>query len=280
MGARFLIVDVFAREPLAGNALAVFPDAGSVDPALMQKIARETNLSETTFVTGLGEGSYDLRIFTPFEEMPFAGHPTLGTAWTLRHLGMVSGETLTQRSAGGDTPVTFDGDLVWLERGGDAGSDLDDFDEVLAALDLDPEWVGFDASAIGGGSAALRPAVANAGIPVLMFPIRDAGTVARLQVPATVGGGIDGVYCFAPLGPGRLKARFFGPGFGVAEDPATGGAAASLGLYLGARAGEVGLDIEQGVEIARPSFISLRAAPGKARVGGKVHLAGEGSLSV
>ena len=278
MGARFVLVDVFAREPLAGNALAVFPDPGSVDAALMQKIARETNLSETTFVTALDGRVYDLRIFTPYEEMPFAGHPTLGTAWTLRYIGAVSGEEIVQRTAAGETPVTFEGDRVWFERGGDAGADLEDIDDLVTALELDPGWVGFDAAALGGASADLRPAIASAGIPVLMMPIDDPERVARLRVPTSVPAGIDGVYCFAPLGRGRIKARFFGPGFGISEDPATGGAAAALGLYLGGRAGDLEVEIEQGIEVARPSFISLRAAPGKTTVGGTVHVAGEGSL--
>src|SRR5437870_1889102 len=110
MTARYLLVDVFARESLAGNALAVFPDPGSVDPARMQKIAREMNLSETTFVTAARDDGYDVRIFTPTEELPFAGHPTLGTAWVLRHLDVVTGERSIQRSAAGETSVTFEGD--------------------------------------------------------------------------------------------------------------------------------------------------------------------------
>ena len=277
MADRFLIVDVFAREPLAGNALAVFPDAAAIEPARMQTIAREFNLSETTFVTRAEGSSYDVRIFTPFEEMPFAGHPTLGTSWTLRHLGLVDGEVIVQNSPAGETPVTFEGDRVWLERGGDPGTDLVDVDEMLVALDLDPTDVGFDAATIGGKPADLQPAIADAGVPIYILPMGDPDRVARLALP-TLPEKIDGVYCVAPLGNGRIKARFFGAGFGVAEDPGTGGAAAALGIYLGARAGELDVEIEQGVEIGRPSFISLRAAPGKARVGGEVHLASEGSL--
>ena len=277
MAQRFLIVDVFAREPLAGNALAVVPDAASIDPERMQRIAREFNLSETTFVTRAEGSAYDVRIFTPFEEMPFAGHPTLGTAWTLRHLGRVSGDTVVQNSPAGETPVTFEGRRVWLERGGDPGSDIVDFDDVLVALDLDPTDVGFDPSAIGGKSADLQPAIADAGVPIYILPMGDPERVARLTIP-TLPEKIDGIYCVAPLGKGRVKVRFFGAGYGVAEDPGTGGAAAALGVYLGARTGAVDVEIEQGVEIGRPSFLSLQASPGKARVGGEVHLSSEGSL--
>jgi trans-2,3-dihydro-3-hydroxyanthranilate isomerase len=277
MPARYVIVDVFAAEPLAGNALAVFPDPGSVEPERMQRVAREMNLSETTFVTEVGADSYTVRIFTPADELPFAGHPTLGTAWTLRHLSALSGDQVTQRSAAGETPVRFESDRVWLERGGDGGEDHEDIDATLGAFDIDETYVGFDGAEIGDRSIALRPAIADAGVPVLMLPLINAASVAALKAPSSLGD-VEGVYCFAPLGPGRLKARFFAPGIGISEDPATGAAAAALGLYLGARVGSLDVEIEQGAEIARPSFISLRAAPGLATVGGQVHQASEGKL--
>jgi len=277
MPARYRLVDVFAREPLMGNALAVFPDPGSVEPARMQAIAREMNLSETTFVTGVSPDGYDVRIFTPTEEMPFAGHPTLGTAWVLRELGALASDRVVQRSAAGETPVTFDGDAVWLERGGSPGEDLDDIADTLGSFDLSNEAVGFDAAAIGGPTALLRPAIADAAVPMMMLPLASPDVVASLRAPATVAIK-GGVYCFAPLGPGAIKARFFAPGLGVMEDPGTGMACAALGLYLGARTGELVVEVAQGAEIARPSFISIHAAPGRARVGGTVRLAAEATL--
>jgi trans-2,3-dihydro-3-hydroxyanthranilate isomerase len=277
MSARYLLVDVFARAPLAGNGLVVFPDPGSVDAASMQKIAREMNLSETTFVTGTEAGGYDVRIFTPWDELPFAGHPTLGTAWVLRSLGVLSGDQVVQRSTAGETAVTFDDQHVWLERAGSAEKDLDDASEMLLLLGLGADDVGFDAAALGGPPIHLKPAVTDVGVRQLMLPIASAERVAALRPPSSVPYA-DGVYCFAPLGRGRLKARFFAPGIGVAEDPATGSAAAGLGVYLGARAGELAVEIEQGAEIARPSFISLEAREGSARVGGEVHLVAEATL--
>ena len=278
MGARYVIVDVFARAPLEGNGLAVFPDPGSVDPAVMQKIAREINLSETTFVTGVGGGGYDVRIFTPTDELPFAGHPTLGTAWVLRgHLGALNGDEITQRSAAGETTVSFDGDTVWLERSGTDGGDLDDVGEMTSLLGLSADDVGFDAAAIGGTPHELNPAITDIGVKQLMLPLGAAETVAALSVPSSVPYA-DGVYCFAPLGPRRIKARFFAPGIGVSEDPATGSAATGLGVYLGARAGDLDVEIEQGAEIGRPSFISVQARNGRARVGGEVRLVAEGTL--
>lgn len=114
-------------------------------------------------------------------------------------------------------------------------------------------------------------------VPQLMLPLNSPQRVAALQAPSSVPVH-GGVYCFAALARGRVKARFFGPGLGVSEDPATESAAAALGLYLGSRAGSLEVEIEQGSEIARPSFIALRAEPGRARVGGEVHRALEGAL--
>jgi len=280
MSARYLLVDVFAREALAGNGLVVFPDPGSVDPAAMQKIAREMNLSETSYVTGARADGYDLRIFTPADELPFAGHPTLGTAWVLRHLGVLTGERATQRSAAGETAVTFEGDhRVWLERSGSPGTELDEIDAVLAVLGIAPADVGFDASSLGAAPVSLRPAITDVGVRQLMLPLASPAIVASLRAPASTPG-IDGVYCFAPLGPGRVKARFFAPEIGVVEDPATGSAATGLGVYLGARVGEISFEIEQGAEIRRPSFVSVEARDGSARVGGEVRLVAEATLHV
>lgn len=277
MAARYRLVDVFAREPLAGNALAVFPDPGAVEPARMQRIAREMNLSETTFVTGIAPDGYDVRIFTPTDELPFAGHPTLGTAWVLRELGAIAGDRVVQRSEAGETVVDFDGDRVRLERTGSPGEDIDDGTELADMIGVPSDAVGFDASTLGGAAAMLRPAVADSGVAQLMLPLSSPEIVAGLRAPSWVRV-YGGVFCFAALGPGRVKARFFAPGLGVTEDPGTGSACAGLGLYLGARAGELNVTVEQGAEIGRPSFITVEASPGRARVGGEVHLVAEASL--
>jgi trans-2,3-dihydro-3-hydroxyanthranilate isomerase len=211
--------------------------------------------------------------------MPFAGHPTLGTAWVLRHLRVLTGDQAVQRSAAGETTVTFEGDHVWLERGGSPGTDLDEVDAVLAVLGISAADVGFNSEALGLSSVPLRPAITDVGVRQLMLPLASPAIVEALRAPAS-NPGIDGVYCFAPLGPGRMKARFFAPAIGVVEDPATGSAATGLGVYLGARVGELSLEIEQGAEIARPSFISVQAREGWARVGGEVRLVAEATLLV
>lgn len=276
---RYTIVDVFTETPLAGNALAVFPDGAAIDPALMQRIAREMNLSETSFVTASTPGGYDVRIFTPAEELPFAGHPTLGTSWTLRRLGMIASDAVTQHSAAGETPVRFEGNRVWLERTGSVDDDHPDPEAVARALGLDAASLWFDASEIGLPASALRPGAADAGTHQLIVPIADARTLEAMRAPADLQNlPAHGVYCIAPLGPGHIKARFFAPGIGVTEDPATGSAAASLGLYLAARAGTIDVTISQGDEVARPSTLHVQAEPGHVRVGGSVVFVADGTM--
>ena len=282
---RFVQVDVFGDEPYQGNPLAVFPDAAGFTGDQMQKIAREMNLSETSFVTRVAASSYDVRIFTPAEELPFAGHPTLGTAWTLRHLGKAEGDALTQHSPAGATPVTFSDDRVSFQRTGAVEPDLDqrsvDIAEQLArALSLRPTDIGHDAGALGR-AGTLRPARADAGVAQLMVPVRDLETLGRVSVRRDLLDPLDpfGVYCFTGVAPGLVRARGLFPGAGVPEDPATGSAAAGLGLYLAERLGEISFEIEQGGEIERPSRLYVAASLGRVDVGGRCHLVFEGEMS-
>jgi trans-2,3-dihydro-3-hydroxyanthranilate isomerase len=280
MGLRYLLVDVFTDRPLAGNALAVFPEAGGVPAATMQAIAREMNLSESSFVTQVGGTAYDVRLFTPGAELPFAGHPTLGTAWTLRRLKLLEADRAVQRSPAGDTPVSIALDTVWFERTGNVSNDIEDVSFIAHALGVSEAGIGFNAALIGMERTTLAPAIASAGVEQLVVPIADAETLAAIR-PRDLGGlTSDGVYCFAPIAPTRIKARFFAPGVGVAEDPATGSAAAALGLYLSARGGDLAFDISQGVEVGRPSTITVVTARGRVRVGGSVVAVGEGELDL
>src|SRR5687768_3284008 len=116
VGLEYYVVDVFAEQVLEGNQLAVFPDGADIDETLMQKIARAMNLSETTFVTESSGTSYTSRIFTPSLELPFAGHPTLGTAWVLRSVGKVGGDAVVQKTRAGEAQVRFEGDRVSFTR--------------------------------------------------------------------------------------------------------------------------------------------------------------------
>jgi trans-2,3-dihydro-3-hydroxyanthranilate isomerase len=281
----FVQVDVFADGPYSGNPLAVFPDGGDLSKDQMQTIASEMNLSETTFVTDIKDGGYDVRIFTPREELPFAGHPTLGTAWVLRESGRISGDAVEQRSAAGPTAVTFEGDLVWLRRSGTVDPDHEEsrpqhHAELAAALGVEPSDIGLEARELGR-SGRLRPAFAEAGVSILMAPVKDLEVLKRCfggpsLIDVTPG---SGAYCFTAVQAGRLRARGFFPGVGVAEDPATGAAAAALGVYLADRIGPTRVEIAQGVEMGRPSKILLDAHADHVRVGGRCEHILEGHLS-
>ncbi|HEX9695355.1 MAG TPA: PhzF family phenazine biosynthesis protein [Actinomycetota bacterium] len=279
MKAAYTLVDVFTDRPLAGNALAVFPDGHDIPEELYPAIARELNLSETVFVISIEPDRYESRIFTPGSELPFAGHPTLGTAWVLHHLGRIEGPRAVQRTAAGDTPVSLAFDTVWFERTGTVGTDIDDVSFIAPALGLAESDVGFNAGLLGFERRWLAPAFANAGVDQLMVPVADRETLTRMKPrPEVVDLSGDGVYCFTAIAPTKLKARFFAAGIGIAEDPATGSAAANVGLYLADRLGDFSFDIKQGKETGRPSTLNVDTSRGRVRVGGQVVMTGEGAL--
>lgn len=270
----FLQIDVFADRPYTGNPLAVFPDAAELSSDQMQAIAREMNLSETTFVTEVASDSYSMRVFTPAEELPFAGHPTLGTAWTLRHLGKVTADEVTQTTSVGPTTVTVKDDLVSFERSGSADPESPgelglDTAAIADALGLERGEVGLDASVLDG-SGPLDPGYSDAGIRTLMVPLRDLGVLERATPRADLLGEIaKGAYCFTVVDRSRLRSRGFFPGFGVPEDPGTGMAAAALGLFLADRVGDLEFDLLQGVEMGRPCRMLVAGAGSTVRVGGR-----------
>lgn len=284
---RFFQVDVFAERAFRGNPLAVFPDAAGLTREQMQTIAMEMNLSETAFVSGCSSDSYSVRIFTPREELPFAGHPTLGTAWLLRHLGELKVDEVRQSSAAGETAVKLADDVVWFRREGVAADDLrvrtPDADLVVArALGLEQEAIGLEPRELGRSVARLNPAIVDAGIPHLLVPVRDLDALARARAVrerlAEIPPG-KGAYCFTATRAGALQARGLFPGLGIEEDPATGSAAASLGIYLADRLGPIELEIDQGVEMGRPSKLHVSARAGEVDVGGRCALIAEASLT-
>jgi trans-2,3-dihydro-3-hydroxyanthranilate isomerase len=280
----FLQVDVFAEAPYRGNQLAVFPDVGDVSARQMQAIASEMNLSETTFVTESDPESYSVRIFTPREELGFAGHPTIGTAWVLRGLGRITGDEVTQRSKGGETPVRFEGGRAYFERAGSSEQDYERRDpeidgQLARGLGIEKNEIGLDARELGR-SGFMRPAFSDAGYRHLIVPVRSLDALARAwanpsRLPDTSPGGI---YCFTATAAGYVQARGFFPGLGVAEDPGTGSAAADLGVYLADRIGDIRFEITQGVEMGRPSRILVNAHRHLVEVGGATHLVFEGKL--
>jgi trans-2,3-dihydro-3-hydroxyanthranilate isomerase len=276
-GLSYRVLDVFAEAPLAGNPVAVVFGAGGLATADMQALARETNLSETTFVLGdsARDGAFDVRIFTPGHEIPYAGHPTLGTATAIRErlLGG-AGDSLVLRLGVGLVPVRFAADgVAWLE------SPPARF-EPLPAPELAAAALGLPASAL---DPALPVEVQRTGANQLFVPLRDVAAVERARVEATqyeklmASGAPGSLYVFArgARDPrNHFTVRLFAPAFGILEDPATGSAAGFLGGYLVRHrahgAGPLDVRLEQGHQIARPSLLRVRQGANAVEVGGRV----------
>jgi trans-2,3-dihydro-3-hydroxyanthranilate isomerase len=282
MDVPFRLVDVFTPTPLAGNQLCVVPEPGGMDGGWMQALAREIGFSETTFVTEAAEDRYAMRIFTPDVELPFAGHPTLGTAFVLVREGRVRSPA-TQVVVAGEIPVEVDleAGTAWMTQlPPEFGPEFDDRDLVARAAGLAPEDL----------HPELPVQVVSTGLPPLLVPIRDLEALRRARVDqptvaeACALTGADELYLFAVHDAG-VTARFFGATLGIVEDPATGSAAGPLGAYL-ARwrlAGMPGsVTIHQGEQVGRPSRIHVEVvrdgAGWRVRVGGGVHVVGEGTF--
>ena len=280
----FRLVDVFTPRPLAGNQLCVVPEPGDLDDAEMQAIAKEIGFSETTFVSEAIGDRYAMRIFTPGQELPFAGHPTLGTAFVLVSEGRVS-TPATQVIAAGEIPVEVD-----VEANTALMTQLPaEFGPVFPDRDL-------IASAIGLTTAELHPGrpvqTVSTGLHTTIVPLRDLGTIRRASRDERVVGeavaasGGQDLYLFAPTAEG-VTARMFDSEFGIGEDPATGSAAGPLGAYL-AEYGGLGktwsVTIRQGEQVGRPSELHVEvdreAGAWRVRVGGGVHIVGRGAFEL
>ena len=277
------VVDVFTDKPLAGNQLAVVLDAEG-PTAAMQRIAKEMNLSETVFVLAPDDpaNAARVRIFTPSAELPFAGHPTIGTSWVLFNEGLIPGGALEFKLEEGVGPVAVRGEqgpggmvfwmthpkvsfgLVIAERAGAA-----------AALGLAEEDLVAD----------VPIQVASTGVPFVYVALKDAKTVdsAVSEQERLARVFKEGVFLFAPAGPGRLYSRMFSPHvLDIHEDPATGSGSGPLGAFavrygLVRRAPAVSIVSEQGTKMGRQSFINIRLAyppgadlPSSIQVGGSV----------
>jgi trans-2,3-dihydro-3-hydroxyanthranilate isomerase len=276
MRYRYLTCDVFTGRRFGGNQLAVIPDAAGLDGAAMQRLAAEFNYSETTFVLPPDDPANlaRVRIFTPKAEMPFAGHPTVGTALVLAWLGRVPSDgAFTFEELAGPVPVQL--------RHGPAGAIEAEFvapgsaehgspvsaAAVAAALGLAPDEIVAD-----GG----LPCAASCGAPFLLVELASRRALERAAMRTDAGlppVAAEGVFLFtrdAADGEVDLRARMFAPAHGIPEDPATGSAAAALAGFLASRPG-LGdgwhdWRIAQGVEMGRPSLILARAC----RAGGRV----------
>ncbi|TMK91950.1 MAG: PhzF family phenazine biosynthesis protein [Actinobacteria bacterium] len=285
MRVGFTLVDVFTDVPFAGNQLCVVPEPpDDLGSATMQVLAREIGFSETTYVTAVRESGYDVRIFTPVSELRFAGHPTLGTAFTLVRLGVVPA-SVVQTSTAGDVPVEVDlgaGAATMRQLPAEFGEPFDDRGAVARAA-------GVEADDLGPGPIA----PVSTGIIHLMVPVvgedalRRASRDDRGCVTVCERAGVESLYLFAVRGRGDVMARMFDRSAEIGEDAATGSAAGPLGAYLsehdaGGMPGHV--TIAQGEMIGRPSFIEVDVARHDAGwvafVGGGVQIVGEGSFEL
>jgi trans-2,3-dihydro-3-hydroxyanthranilate isomerase len=294
------IVDVFTDRPFAGNQLAVVHGADDLSAEQCLAIAQEFNFSETTFPSAeVTDGrEYATRIFTPGGEIPFAGHPTLGTALALRARGLLTADETTQSCGAGRIGVRFGGDggdLVELsaaprDLAGPVDAEL--VADLLALLGLAPEDLAGDAWIAGCGLSFVHvPVIDDAVARAVPSGRPFGGLAARLVATGEVHDLIDAINLYAASGAApeiTVHSRVFVPGQGVPEDPATGSAAAGLGMALVAR----GLlpdggryQITQGVEMGRPSSLlgRVEASEGRAtrcHVAGRVRPVASGEIEV
>jgi trans-2,3-dihydro-3-hydroxyanthranilate isomerase len=273
---RYVVCDVFTDTPLTGNQVAVFTDAREIPEERLQPIAREMNLSETTFVYPAdGDGHVRMRIFTPARELPFAGHPTLGTAFVLAAPLQLT--TIRIETKQGTVPVVLEreGARIVFGRMEQPLPTITQFaavDELQAAI---------------GAESQLPVELYDNGVPHLLVALRSVAEVAAIapdqqRISAL---GVYGINCFAGEGL-KWKTRMFGPQLGMAEDPATGSAAGPIALHL-ARYDRVAfgdeIEIVQGVEIGRPSKLYARVdgnadAIERIEVGGSAVVVARGEL--
>jgi trans-2,3-dihydro-3-hydroxyanthranilate isomerase len=298
---RYLHVDVFTDVPFEGNQLAVFPEPAGLTTEQMQTITREMNFSECTFIFPAEAAGTDvrMRIFTPGEELPMAGHPTIGSTFALVKEGVIKpGQPGFVFGLGvGPTPVSLEWagsalDFAWMtQKNPQCGNELKDRDGFARALGVTP------------GDLAPSPVqVISCGVPFLFAALVTRDAVDRVAVDpkpyreACTAAGIDELPLFiftagggAPAGDEAVYSRMLAPGFGIAEDPATGGASGPLGCYL-FRHRVIPRDrlthfiSLQGVKMQRPSriHISIDAASEeitRVRVGGRSVLVGDGRLT-
>lgn len=289
----FYIVDVFAVEKYTGNQLAVFTNAVALSETQMQRIAKEVNYSETTFITSpdLREGGYDVRIFTPNKELPFAGHPTLGTAYIIqREIINEPVEKVNLNLKVGQIPVTWhqtvDADeVLWMRQNPPT------FHQILEASALAPV-LSLELDEIDSRCPIQE---VSTGIPFIIVPLKTHESLKRIRVNKdkffdlvenTHAKEIM-VFCPETYAPENdLSVRVFAEYLGIPEDPATGSANGCLAGYLVEYSyfGEKPVDVrvEQGYEIGRPSLLLLKAKKNQdtieVSVGGKVMMIAKGEF--
>lgn len=290
---RFVIVDVFAEQKYAGNQLAVFLDAGQLSTDQMQCIAREVNFSETTFVLSqeATPAGYPVRIFTPNEELPFAGHPTLGTAYVIQQMLVQQPiEQISLKLSVGTIPVSlsYEADrpgLLWMQQNPPTFGGRLSGAEVCPVLNLDDTDLD-DRYPIQAVST---------GLPFWIVPIKTLDALQKIRVDRDRYYALieqseaEGIFVFCPevRDPAHhFSARMFADAWGIPEDPATGSANGCFAGYLVQhnylQTDTIAVSVEQGYEMGRPSLLKLQAQRQgdsiQVRVGGQVVLVARGEF--
>ena len=277
----YQVVDVFTSTPYAGNPLAVVLGADELSTEQLQSLAREFNLSETSFPmeSTTPDATYRLRIFTPATELPFAGHPSVGAAWVMRRLGRIDDGEIVQECGAGLLPLSVNPDSITLTGGAPSLSEPLDAGPFLSAVGLEASDLA--GSAVRWAGCGLEFAFVHVHEPALDRCAPDLAQLARL--------GNGGVSVFTPDGD-RMHARVFAGGVGVPEDPATGSAALGLGVFLAGSGllpadGAASYAVEQGIEMGRPSRLECAivvegGTVTSAKVSGAVVPIAEGRIAV
>lgn len=284
----YSIVDVFSQGKYTGNQLAVFKNAGGITDAEMQQIAKEVNYSETTFILSNEKRNdgYDVRIFTPNEEVPFAGHPTLGTAYIIQHeitAGTVDELKLNYKA--GQILVQFDRteDVIWMKQNEPVFGKVLDHLEVASVLNIDKKYI--------DGRYPIQEV--STGLPSIIVPLKNLEAVKKVNInkekyfkliERTESKAIL-VFCPETYHPQTdLNVRDFAEYFGIPEDVATGSSNGCLAGYLVKyryfETDEINIRVEQGYEINRPSLLYVKANKERetinVHVGGKVEKIAQG----
>ncbi|WP_269531098.1 PhzF family phenazine biosynthesis protein [Chitinimonas sp. BJYL2] len=272
---RYRLLNVFAEETFGGNPLAVIEDGSALSDIEMQHVARQFNLSETTFILPSAVATARIRIFTPGYEMPFAGHPTLGSAEVVRSL-LATGDAISLEMQAGIIPVSANGTRWTLTANAPEHRPMAASAAELAAMLNLPEH------AIAGPALWVSCGNEQAMIPLsdvahVHAARPDAGLMQRYSVNRA---GKPKAYVFARTKTGFESRFFWTPDTGVAEDPGTGSAAANLGGWWLATQGNAPLAalIHQGTQMGRPNRLSLHVQDGQISVGGRVIELGAGEL--
>jgi trans-2,3-dihydro-3-hydroxyanthranilate isomerase len=284
---RFYIVDVFAENKYEGNQLAVFIPEGKLEPTEMQKIAREMNFSETTFInSGIQDnGGYDVKIFSPDSELPFAGHPTLGTAYVIKNLlDRSDSNKIKLNLPVGQIPVVFENQYAWMTQNQPEFGAKVEIDRIPAILQINREDI----------NTELPIQVVSTGLPSVIVHLNSLDAISRCKINhrayaellKDMGDVNLLVFTTETASPENdLNVRLFMPIPGYLEDPATGSANGNLAGYLLEHnffnSNEINYRVEQGAFIGRPSLLKINAKKTDnhylIQVGGKVIVVSEGT---